>query len=112
MPNFSLKAPAIFSATDRSIAVYQTTLPSFLAASINGGEIASAGGAAARTEEANTVPSASGVEAFNAPCSMWRLESFRFGIAPSGWLLVIGRAPGSVPAARLARPPFPPQPDF
>src|ERR1700738_3030976 len=78
-PNFSLKAPAIFSATERSIAVYQTTLPSFFAASISCGVIASAGGAWARTGDANTVPSASAVEALRTAL----LESFFFFIACS-----------------------------
>ena len=66
-PNFSLNEAAIFSATDRSIEVYQTTLPSFFAASISCGVIASAGGASARAGEANTVPSASAVEPFSEP---------------------------------------------
>src|ERR1700750_1798030 len=89
-PNFSLKEPAIFSATARSIAVYQTTLPSFFAASINCGVIASAGGAAARTEDANTEPSARAVE----PFSTARLEIFLFFIAvlPFGFFLSAQRA--------------------
>ena len=50
---------AIFSATDRSIDVYQTTLPSFLAASISAGVTASAAGAAAtRVEKAALAASA------------------------------------------------------
>jgi hypothetical protein len=97
-PNFSLKEPAIFSATARSIAVYQTTLPSFFAASINCGVIASAGGAAARAAEANTVPSASAVEPFSEACRTSRLESLCFFIASSLWA-VIGRARGSGRAA-------------
>src|ERR1700712_4297699 len=72
--NFSLKAPAIFSATERSTAVYQTTLPSFFAASINCGVIASAGGASARAGAANTAPSASAVEPFR----MSRLDGVLF----------------------------------
>src|SRR5450631_1928125 len=78
-PNFSLNDAAIFSETDRSIEVYQTTLPSFFAASINCGVMASAGGAAARATDANTVPSASAVEPFRTS----RLESFCFLIASS-----------------------------
>src|SRR4051812_34867874 len=49
---------AIFSATERSIEVYQTTLPSFFAASISAGVTASAGGAAA-TRVANAALAAS-----------------------------------------------------
>src|SRR5260370_42702289 len=82
-PKFSLNAAEIFSDTDRSIEVYQTTLPSFFAASINCGVIASAGGASARAGAANTVPSATALEAFSAPCKISRLESFRFFIACS-----------------------------
>ncbi len=82
-PNFSLNEAAIFSDTDRSIEVYQTTLPSFFAASISCGVIASGGGASARAGEANTVPSASAVEACSEPCSTSRLESFRVFIASS-----------------------------
>src|SRR6266403_1642830 len=37
-PNFSLNEAAILSDTDRSIEVYQTTLPSFFAASIRSEE--------------------------------------------------------------------------
>src|SRR3954462_15847147 len=64
MPNLALKAAPIFSDTDRSIEVYQTTLPSFFAASINCGVIASAGGASARTRVANMLPAASTAEPF------------------------------------------------
>src|SRR6185295_16193039 len=64
MPNFALNAAPTFSETDRSIEVYQTTLPSFFAASINCGVMASAGGACATTREANKVPSASALEPF------------------------------------------------
>src|SRR3954465_5562109 len=71
MPYFALNEPAIFSDTERSIEVYQTTLPSFFAASISCGVIASAGGAAARNGEANTVPSAAAVDALRTS----RLES-------------------------------------
>src|SRR4029079_17016300 len=82
-PNFSLNEAAIFSDTDRSIEVYQTTLPSFFAASISCAVIASGGGASARAGEANTVPSASAVEACSEPCSTSRLESFRVFMASS-----------------------------
>src|SRR5580658_10125302 len=78
-PNFSLKDAAIFSETARSIDVYQTTWPSFFAASISCGVIPSGGGACARAGAANTVPSASAVEPFR----MSRRESFRFFIASS-----------------------------
>ena len=47
--NLASKDLAIFSASGRSTDVYQTTLPSFLAASINAGVIALAGGAADST---------------------------------------------------------------
>src|SRR3954451_12520890 len=63
-PNFALNAAPTFSETDRSIEVYHTTLPSFFAASINCGVMASAGGAWAITREENTVPNASAVEPF------------------------------------------------
>src|SRR5882757_4876491 len=95
-PNFSLNAPAIFSATERSIAVYQTTLPSFLAASISCSVIASAGGASARTADANTVPSASALAPFSEPCRTSRLESFRFFIASSRWLLLSAQRPATL----------------
>src|SRR5262245_57386115 len=55
---------AIFSASGRSTEVYQTTLPSFLAASINAGVTGEAGGAAARIGDANTVDDASADEPF------------------------------------------------
>src|SRR5882724_3275206 len=47
---------AIFSATERSIEVYQTILPSFLAASISAGVTASAAGAAAMTRVERAAP--------------------------------------------------------
>src|ERR1700712_2269724 len=78
-PYFALKEPAIFSDTDRSIEVYQTTLLSFFAASISCGVIASAGGASARAAVANTVPSASAVE----PLRISRREGFVCFIASS-----------------------------
>src|SRR5919197_3042974 len=53
--NFASNALAMRSAADRSIEVYQTTLPSFFAASIRAGVIASAGGAAALIGDAKTV---------------------------------------------------------
>src|ERR1700709_38971 len=89
-PNLSLKVAAIFSDTDRSIEVYQTTLPSFFAASISCGVIASAGGASARTRDANMVPSASAVE----PFSTVRREIFLLFIAvlPFGLFLSAQRA--------------------
>src|SRR5215468_2936617 len=52
--NFASNDLATRSAADRSIEVYQTTLPSFLAASIRAGVIGSAGGAAALIGEAKT----------------------------------------------------------
>src|SRR6267154_2647158 len=47
---------AIFSATERSIDVYQTILPSFLAASISAGVTASAAGAAEATRVESAAP--------------------------------------------------------
>src|SRR5919106_6527455 len=52
---FTSNALAIFSATGRSTEVYQTTLPSFFAASINAGVMALAGGDAPQTGEVNAV---------------------------------------------------------
>src|SRR4051794_39505009 len=64
MPYFALNEPAIFSDTERSIEVYHTTLPSFFAASISCGVIASAGGASARTQLANMLAVASAAQPF------------------------------------------------
>src|SRR5580700_3884718 len=61
---FASNALATRSAAGRSSEVYQTTLPSFLAASIKAGVTALAGGAAARTEVANAAPATSAVEPF------------------------------------------------
>src|ERR1700710_2145234 len=88
MPNFALNAAPIFSETERSIEVYQTTLPSFFAASISCGVMASAGGAWARTREANTVPSASAVEPFRTS----RLEILFFIAVLPFFLLSAQRA--------------------
>src|SRR5882724_543130 len=52
---------AIFSATARSIEVYQTTLPSFFAAPLSAGVAGAAGGAAAITRVESAAP-AGGVE--------------------------------------------------
>src|SRR6266700_7007207 len=68
-------ARATRSAAGRSSEVYQTTLPSFLAASIRAGVTVLAGGAAARTEDANA-PAASAVE----PLRTSRLENPGFFI--------------------------------
>src|SRR3984957_14717149 len=76
-PNFSRNAAEIRSATARSIEVYQTTLPSFFAASISCGVIASAGGASARAGAAKTVVNPAAAELFRS----WRLENFRCLIA-------------------------------
>src|SRR5882672_1205427 len=63
MPAYlALKARATFSETGRSIAAYQTTLPSFLAASISSGVTRDGAGAAARTGPAST-PMAAATEA-------------------------------------------------
>src|SRR5471030_1221398 len=63
------KALATFSASGRSTEVYQTTLPSFFAASIKAGVIALAGGAEERTRVENggvsAAPAASALEAFS-----------------------------------------------
>src|ERR1700680_4780977 len=65
---FVSNARATRSAAGRSSEVYQTTLPSFLAASIKVGVTALAGGAAAVTEvafiEVANAPAASAVEPF------------------------------------------------
>src|SRR5580698_10219569 len=98
--NFALKVSAIFSATARSIAVYQTTLPSFFAASISCGVIASAGGAAARAASANTVPSASAVEPFRTS----RLEISRCFIA--SFLSVLLSAERAAAFRRQRQPDF------
>src|SRR3954447_14052497 len=102
-PNFALNEAAIFSATGRSIEVYQTTLPSFLAASINCGVMASAGGAAARSGDANTVPSAAAVDAFRIS----RLESPGLLVG-----LFIAILPGLLSAERAAAVRWKMQPDL
>src|SRR6185312_2074247 len=60
---------AIFSASGKSTEVYQTTLPSFLAASISDGVIALAGGAADNTRVADSgasvAPSAAALDALS-----------------------------------------------
>src|SRR6478736_2139085 len=73
--NFASNDLAIFSATGRSIDVYQTTLPSRRAASTSCGVICEGSGGAARIGDANAV-------AANAPVlsRSLRLESLR-GIA-------------------------------
>src|SRR5436305_13403955 len=88
MPNLAVNAAPIFSETDRSIEVYQTTLPSFFAASINCGVMASAGGAWPTTREANIVPSASAVDRFRTS----RLEILFFIAVLPFFLLSAQRA--------------------
>src|SRR5665213_14606 len=83
--NFALNAAAMPSATDRSIEVYQTTLPSFFAASISCGVIVSAGGASARAGAANTVPSASAVE----PLRTSRRDGFLFPAFMASFLFLL-----------------------
>src|SRR5262245_7841083 len=56
--NFASNDLATRSAADRSIEVYQTTLPSFLAASIRGGGVGSARGAAGLIGRAETARAA------------------------------------------------------
>jgi hypothetical protein len=92
-------ARATFSASGRSTEVYQTTLPSFFAASISAGVTALAGGAADTTWACaggvNLPAAASALEAASAaePCSTRRLENLR---------IFIVRPPSiSVPPARF-----------
>ncbi len=77
---FASNARATFSAAGRSSEVYQTTLPSFLAASIKAGVTVLAGGAAASTAVAPhglaNAPAASALE----PIRMSRLENSGFFI--------------------------------
>src|SRR5258708_23852424 len=61
---FASNAFATFSASGRSTEVYQTTLPSFLAASISACVTDSAAGACASTRVANALIAASAVPAF------------------------------------------------
>src|SRR4029079_1382391 len=72
------------SATGRSIEVQKTTLPSFLAASINCGVTALAGGAAEATD-ANTLDAAKAVE----PWSTSRLENVGFFIVVSSLISLL-----------------------
>src|SRR6478752_10145706 len=60
--NLASNALAIFSASGRSTDVYQTTLPSFLAASMSAGVMALGGGAADMTLVENAAPAASALE--------------------------------------------------
>src|SRR6185503_12108753 len=75
--NFASNDFEMRSARGKSTEVYQTTLPSFLAASNIAGVIAVAGGAAARSGDANTVDAAIAVEALRTS----RLESLLLRIA-------------------------------
>src|SRR5215217_3164148 len=101
---FASNALPTFSDSGRSTEVYQTTLPSFLAASISAGVTAAAAGACARTDVANA-DAASAV----VPCRTLRRD--RLGILVS-LSLVLLRAPGqfnlpargNVEAADAARP--------
>src|SRR5580704_3453164 len=77
MPRYlSSNALATRSAAGRSSEVYQTTLPSFLAASIRAGVTGAAGGAAARTEVENAPAASAAVEPFRIS----RLENSGFFI--------------------------------
>src|ERR1035438_3193727 len=69
----------------RSIEVYQTTLPSFLAASISAGVTALAGGAAESTRVENEAPAASAPE----PTSKSRRENFNFFIGVSSLNIIL-----------------------
>jgi hypothetical protein len=75
------------SASGRSTEVYQVTLPSFLAASINAGVIAVGSGAEARNGAAKTEEAASVAE----PLRMPRRENLRLGIATPPDLLLVAR---------------------
>ena len=83
------KALPICSDSLRSIEVYQTTLPSFLAASISAGVTALGGGAADSTRVENDAPAASAPE----PINRSRRENFeRFmRILPELRLFVLSR---------------------
>src|ERR1035438_188925 len=83
--NLASNAFAIFSASGRSTEVYQTTLPSFLAASISAGVIALAGGAADSTWVENVAPAASALE----PISRSRRENFEPFIGVSSIALIL-----------------------
>src|SRR5690242_1229262 len=63
---FASKDFAIFSASGRSTEVYQTTLPSFLAASMSCGVTVLAGGAADMTVVEKAAPATSALEPINA----------------------------------------------
>src|SRR5215469_16977063 len=84
---FASKARATFSAAGRSSEVYQTTLPSFLAASIRAGVTELAGGAAARTE-ATKPPAASAA----VPLRTWRLESLFILFLPWTFLVLLSHS--------------------
>src|ERR1700742_817614 len=73
-----------FSASGRSTEVYQTTLPSFLAASISCGVISVGGGAAESTCVENALPAASALD----PISRSRRESLKFFIGISSMSLI------------------------
>src|SRR5580765_7897556 len=62
---FASKDLAIFSASGRSTEVYQTTLPSFFAASMSCGVIGLAGGAADMTFVEKAAPAMSALEPIN-----------------------------------------------
>src|SRR5205807_785829 len=73
---FASKARATFSDTGRSSDVYQTTLPSFFAASISAGVTGLAGGAAESTVVENALLAARTVVAFSTS----RLENLELRI--------------------------------
>src|SRR5215510_3723477 len=92
----------------RSTEVYQTTLPSFLAASMSSGVTALAGGAADITPVENAAPAASALE----PTSTSRREIFKpfIGVSSipdffvSSRDVLIRSARGTARAATAARP--------
>src|SRR5664279_2742089 len=75
----------ICSDSFRSTEVYQTTLPSFLAASISAGVTALAGGAADSTRVENEAPATSALE----PISKSRRENFDFFIGVSSMNIIL-----------------------
>src|ERR1044071_9661020 len=104
---FASKDLATFSASGRSTEVYQTTLPSFLAASMSWGVIALAGGAADITFVEKAAPATRALEPTNTSRREIRdpvieLSSMR-GSCRSPLDFVILPARGNAPAAVAAR---------
>src|SRR5215210_6730147 len=100
---FASNALPTFSESGRSTDVYQTTLPSFLAASTSAGVTGSAAGACARKGEANTVAASAVV-----PCRSLRRDNLGIFVslglccrAPAQFNLL---AHGNAAVADAARP--------